>query len=232
WHESHGGLTLTMVSPGGERLGHMFLRGFGHGISLGVERRLTGLWVWTEVLSREDPETGKGFGTAVARFRWRPGRTVTPQSRGVRVFRPVGAAEHVTPHLDLPRGLVAVRYRQNGAARVARHRLADFRRGDYAPLTITTEPPHEGVGQGWAVAGETLWRLEGEAYGPSNPSPGNTVITRYGLDGTVAAKSPCNIAAALSWREPEGLLVRDGELLVGFASGPHGDRRANIYAVG
>ncbi|HEY5985816.1 MAG TPA: hypothetical protein VIV12_05440 [Streptosporangiaceae bacterium] len=236
WHSSHGDVTLTLVSPSGDRLGHMFLRGFGHGISLGAERRLLGLWVWTEVLSMEDPDTGKGFGTAVARFRWRPGRTVTPQSRGVAVRQPLTGVEHVTPHLDLANGIVAVRYRRDGVVRVARYRLGAFRRRVYAPLTVTTEPRHEGTGQGWACAGAEGWtvlaRLEGDAYGPSNPPPGNAVITRYTADGAVVSREPCEIAAHLTWREPEGLLVKDGELLVGFASGQHGDRRANIYLAG
>jgi hypothetical protein len=47
--------------------------------------------------------------------------------------------------------------------------------------------------------------------------------------GKATIRVPSTAGASLSYREPEGAAVAGGAVCTGFASGPAGARRANVY---
>src|SRR5690606_24631996 len=71
-HNSRGDLSLTHLSPdGSEILGHMYLRGFGHGVSMAVEADGNDVYIWTEVDAQPAGESARG--NKLGRFRYEPG---------------------------------------------------------------------------------------------------------------------------------------------------------------
>lgn len=232
-HGAAGDLTLSHVS-GGKTVSWMYLRGFGHGESVAVQPSARGFWVWAEAKSTlsHTPFPGDAFGTRVARFRWRAGATIWPSSRGVQVFDPVPGSYYVTPSLDLADGLIGIRYMDAaGAVHVVTYGLGQFTARHYEPVTSITLPPPPGTDQGWALlpGGKTVAVLTGDHYTAANPAPGDTVITWYGSSGAVTASAADQVAASLSYREPEGLTVAGGSLCSGFTSGGSSARRASVY---
>jgi len=226
-HEAAGDLTLTRISPTGEERGHMFLNGFGHGVSIGAERQGNTVWVWTETVAVD------GFGTRLARFPWVGGETL--KASDVAVYAPNPGATHHTVSLSLGDGLIGSRYASSttGDMRIARYLCTDFLEHSYPALSRTTQPSllDGRTSQGWVLlpGGETFAQLCGNPYSATNPAPGNTMLTIFGLDGTVISDELITAGSQLDYREPEGLTVADGVLYCGFASGPPSGRRANLY---
>ena len=106
---SAGDLTLTRVSASGARLGWMHLRGFGHGLSIGID---ASGGIWTETHATAEPARGwalaGAYGNQIARFAWRNGATLTPAM--VERFGPNANAPEQTPSVDTADGLIAVQY--------------------------------------------------------------------------------------------------------------------------
>jgi hypothetical protein len=234
WHAARGDLTLSHVTgDGGRVVGWMYLRGFGHGQSVSVQPATDGLWVWVEAVSVRGPGANpNGYGTQVARFRWRPGATITPWTAGVELYDPVPGAVHVSPSLSLADELAAVRYMTaDSKIHVAVYPLAAFLARDYTPAAVIDEPPPGGTVQGWALlpGGQQVALLTGTATTAANPPPGDTRILTYGADGLISAE-PVTAAPGLPWREPEGIQpAPGGAVLSGFASRRRLGRVANIY---
>jgi len=231
WHEAHGNLTLTLVSAAGARLGHMYLRGFGHGISISAQPAETGFWVWAEALSR--PSTNKagnvaGSGTAIAQFRWNPGITLTASSPHVRIYRSAAWGTHVSPCLDNAHNVMTVRYTDSsGVIWVTRYALDAFLQRDYtSPLSQTSEPPSSHWSQGWAVNGDSIMHYVGEPYSVTNPKPGDAQVITYGTDGGLVGVREISYDLWLTHREPEGITPTG---CVGLASGKRARRRASVY---
>jgi hypothetical protein len=88
-----GDLTLTRLSLAGDVLGHMYLTGFGHAVSIGAETVGRTTYLWTET----DVDTANGRGRQIARFRWQDGVTLTKDSTGLRKWKPVAAGSVFTP---------------------------------------------------------------------------------------------------------------------------------------
>jgi len=112
--------------------------------------------------------------------------------------------------------------------------IADVHAGSYNPLADIAQPPGLGTFQGYAVYGEYLYLLDGEAYSSSNPPPGNAHVSSVSLNGGAFTRVPTNAGGSLTYREPEGMAVYQtvaGEvrLFLGFASGASGARRADIF---
>ena len=155
---SAGDLTLTRVSASGARLGWMHLRGFGHGLSIGIDGSGG---IWTETHATAEPARGwalaGSYGSQIARFAWRNGATLTPAM--VERFGPNANAPEQTPSVDAADGLIAVQYWSAGlhAFRWAVYSLAAFRAHRYTALARFTVPAaiSGGVEQGWALASRT-----------------------------------------------------------------------------
>ena len=229
---SSGDLTLTRVSAAGARLGWMRLRGFGHGLSIGVEPCGTGTCVWTEAHATAEPALGwadaGAYGTGIARFAWRNSATITPASAGVERFGVNGNAPEQTPSVDAADGLIAVQYWSAGlhAFRWAVYSLAAFKRHVYTALARFTVPASLGgsTEQGWALASRTqVANWQGVAGGAA-------VFSAVSTAGVLTGRVLSTAGSGLSFREPEGAArAGPGNLCTGFASGAAGARRANVY---
>lgn len=83
-------------------------------------------------------------------------------------------------------------------------------------------PSFPGTFQGWTIFGTYVYALCGDAYGPKNPSPGNTTLSKVDLaTGLIEQTTHSNAYGSMTSREPEGMagyIKADGEhrLYFGF----------------
>lgn len=235
----NGDLALTKLDLEGKILGHMFLKGFGHGVQMGVEADENGTYLWTETDSVAEGKDG--WGTQLARFQFENGAIFTPDSPQLEKHRLIEGIDRTTVNIDPANGLLTMRYRQDGSFRFGVFNLEDVKQGNYVPVVDVAQPPM-GTFQGFASYGEYLYLLEGNAYnGSSSVEPyGNTYITVVNLNtGDVVDRKLFVGGNDLTFREPEGLAIRvpdvkhprKAQLSVGFASNFTPNRLANIYYI-
>ncbi|MFG3441490.1 teichoic acid biosynthesis protein C [Nonomuraea sp. NPDC047897] len=227
-----GHLCLTKLSLGGAVLGHMYLMGFGHGVQIGVERSGGTTYLWTETNAIRDG--ANAWGNRLARFAFTNGRTIIPSSGGVTRYAPVTGATNTTCAIDPSTNRLVMRYRKNGGFRYAVFTLSAVKSGSHRPLYDVAQPTGLGVFQGYAAYGDHLYLLEGSAYGPSNPAPGNTYITSVDLrTGRKVQRALTQAGKSLDYREPEGMAIQLAggrpRLCLGLASGAAGARKVSIF---
>lgn len=234
---SNGDLCLTRLSPAGAILGHMYLRGFGHGVNLGVENRGGAVWLWTETASMPNSKN-EGFGTAVTSFSYADGDVVdynTP--RHTPPHTPDPAARWITPTIDHGANELVLRFGLGGATCYERYDLAQAAAGTWQPLQrITPVLPPEGVDfQGYTSHAGVLYTLQGQSLAKV-PLPGNTYLTAFEwATGNQVDRQFVTAAPGLEWREPEGMAVtvRDGvpHLHFGYACEDPGPRTCTILSL-
>ncbi|MGW7295663.1 phage baseplate protein [Streptomyces xiamenensis] len=233
---ARGDLCITKLTLAGAKLGHMYVRGFGHGVAIGVEHAGANPWLWTE----SDANPSSGYGRALSRFRFAGGTVLDSGSSSLAKIRPVPGSTSNQVSIDNLNQLLLLRYRLSGVARYRLMNLADVKAGRFTALY---DVPQAGVSdsevfQGFAVLGEHAYQMTGTSYtseSGSNPPSGrgNTYLTRLDLStGTVTQRSRTEAAYSLSFREPEGVAIRlsnPRRLCLGFASGASGARRFSVY---
>lgn len=231
--DKNGDLAISQLDFAGNLKGYMYLKGFGHGVSIGVEPSGTSTYLWAEV----DPTGASARGTQLARFKFTSGKTLTNKSSALTKYKPVAGSEGVTASIDPVNNRLAMRYKK-GSWRVTVFNLADVKAKKYGnPVADIAQPSQNGeTFQGYAVYGRYLYTAYGNAYGKTNPSPGNTKLSTIDLSTgkRVAGPTFSKAGATLTYREPEGLgIFRTGSgevrLFLGFASGAEGDRRSNLF---
>jgi hypothetical protein len=232
--DAEGKLCITQLDFSGNQLGHMFLNGFGHGVSIGVEPVGSDSYLWTEV----DVDSGTARGTRLARFPYLDGVTLDRTSPMLDKHFPIAGADIITCAIDPINLRLVMRYRLGGTGgtfRFATYNLADIRNGVYTnKLADIVQPGELGNFQGYAVYGQYLYLLDGDAYSTTNPPPGNAFVNSVNLNGGPLTRVPTNAGGSLDFREPEGMAVYrtvagETRLFLGFASGPNGARRCNIF---
>ncbi|GAA0489299.1 teichoic acid biosynthesis protein C [Streptomyces olivaceiscleroticus] len=236
---ARGDLTLNRLTMSGRLKDRMFLKGFGHGGSLGVQERPgRAPLLWTEW----DVNPASGYGRGIARFTYAPNRVLRAGDRSLATFRPQPGTTKNQPAIDTVAGRLLLRYRRRGVYRYALYDLGDFgpRGAKPEPLADVAQPPlRKGAFyQGLALSGDYAYQLTGSPYGRGNPAsgPGNARLASIDLrTGTVLQEVRTTAGRNLSPREPEGLAVlrRGGDRLVaGFTSGKVNRRRFSLYAHG
>jgi hypothetical protein len=230
-----GDLTLTQLTLAGDLVGHMYLTGFGHAVSIGAETVGRTTYLWTET----DVDTVNGRGRQIARFRWQDGATLTKDSPGLRKWKPVADGSVFTPSVDQRHGHLGIRHSLADGMHINVYSLAAARAGDFSkPLASFKQPAMtSGIDfQGWALYGSYVYLWEGEAYaGDPDPAKATSKLWAYNINtGEVAQSVRVLDGADLVYREAEGVGVyidRLGRarLYFGFASGVTGDRRANLF---
>lgn len=223
-----GDLCVTQLDFAGNQIAHMFLNGFGHGVSIGAEPVGSATYLWTEV------DAVDSRGTRLARFPFTAGATLDHTSSTLRKYSPPAGADTVTCAIDPVNLRLAMRYRLAGAFRYAVYDLAAFRDGTAGPLADLAQPAGLGTFQGYTLYGEYLYMLDGEAYSDTNPPPGNSFVNSVNVNGGPLTRVATNAGGSLDYREPEGMAVYrtvagETRLFLGFASGAAGARRANIF---
>ncbi|NEB80682.1 teichoic acid biosynthesis protein C [Streptomyces sp. SID14478] len=232
-----GDLCLNRLTLDGSPAGHMYLTGFGHGGSIGVERSAAtgGVRLWTEW----DANPASGYGRGVCRFAFADGRVLVRDSAALTTYRPLPGSTSNCPALDTQHGQLLLRYKKQGAPRLALYGLDRFRAHSFRRLADIAQPGAE-LGlpfQGMALYDGYAYQLLGSAYGAKNPeaSGGNTLLYRIDMrSGRVVRKQAERTGAALQPREPEGLAVlrtagAAPRLCLGFTEGPAGGRGFRLY---
>jgi hypothetical protein len=227
-------LCINQLSFAGDRLGYMHLRGFGHGVSIGVQPVGSDSYLWTEV------DASGEWGTQLARFKYSAGTTLTNTSSALQKHKPITGVDHTTCAVDPLNNRLVMRYNNGSQFRFAVYDLADVANGDYSNrLADIAQPSGLGTFQGYTMYGSYLYLYDGEAYGTTNPAPpdgdGNTYVTSVDVNtGAVVQRFLSKAGSTLSYREPEGMAIYQtvaGEtrLFLGFASGATGSRQCNMF---
>lgn len=202
-----GDLTLTKWDMSGNTLGYMYLRGFGHGMSIGVEPFGGKAYLWTEADGQEvadpvhpdDPTKTTSRGRRLARFPFVNGQVLDSGSAGLTLYEPVTGATTYTASVDPVYGRLAIRFRDTDGVMVFQvHDLDLARLGIWSrPLASVREPDITAVPgwplttygrpflQGYAVVGQYLYMLHGNSYGSVQDINGqDTVISAPGVGNT------------------------------------------------
>lgn len=230
-----GDICVNKLDLAGNRLEYMRLKGFGHGVGIGIEALDGRVHVWTE----GDVNPDSGYGRALARTEFTHGAVLTGGSPQVTLHRPVQGSTANQPSIDPATGRLALRHRRRGQHYYRVFELADVVRGDYGrPLhevaeTDMSDRP-EDVFQGFALMGDHIYRLQGTSYSDtfddqkvdpdSNPKDGrgNSSVSTIDLrSGEVVERVRTEAAHSLDWREPEGIAVDPAgpRLCLGFGGG-------------
>ncbi|MED4755161.1 hypothetical protein [Brevibacillus choshinensis] len=237
--DKNGDMTLTQLDLEGNKLGYMFLKGFGHGVQMGAEAVGDTTYLWTETDSVT--EGSSGWGTQLARFPFENGKILTPDSDVLEKHQLIEGVDRTTVNIDQANGLLTMRYRQDGAFHFGVFELEKVKRKQYTPIADVPQPS-VGTFQGFASYGGYLYLLEGSAYGTSGSvePTGNTYIRAVNLStGEVVDKQLITAGTDMTFREPEGMAVRipdpkhpqKAELCFGFASSFTPLRLANVLSI-
>ncbi|MFE9580510.1 hypothetical protein ACFYO1_29300 [Nocardia sp. NPDC006044] len=227
-----GDLCLTKLSTSGVVLGHMYLLGFGHGVQIGVEPVGGSAYLWTETDAVR--AEGSARGSRIARFEFTDGRTLTASSGELRKYTLVPGATNTTCAIDPSTDRLVMRYAQGSGFRYAVFDLKDVEAGGATRLFDIASPDGLGTFQGYTAFGTYLYLLTGNAYGDSNPAPGNAFITCVDLrTGAQVQRELTQAGKSLDYREPEGMAIQivagRPRLCFGFASGVEKARLASIF---
>ncbi|MFD9302310.1 signaling protein [Streptomyces sp. NPDC060048] len=237
----NGDLCVTRVPVSGNgKTEYMYLRGFGHGVSIGIEPSRSGVWLWTE--SDADPKTG--YGRAVARVPFKAGSTLDSDDPSVRHHRPVPGSVANQPVLDLVGDRVMVSYWTTDKPAqqwYSVYRRDEFLAGRYQELHAVRQVGRKTseTFQGCTLFGDHVYQLAGTAYtgadGRNPPSSkGNARLSAIDLrTGEPSGRARVYAASGLPHREPEGLAVQvtdQPRLCAGFAVGDSGDRTLTVHA--
>lgn len=232
-----GDMCVTAFSRSGAAAQHMYLRGFGHGISMGVEPSEYGALLWVE--SQADRQTG--YGRAVTRIPFRHGTVLDSSSPSVRHHRPLPDSHRIHPAVDVAAKRLLVSHWTNREHHYTIHCLDDFLAGSYQPLFHVEDTALRSgeTLQGCALNGNHIYQLTGTPYtddeGHNPPSSGgNTYVSAIDIrSGKTTGRRKLSMAPRLSFREPEGLAIRLGadlELCVAFSVKSPGRRKLAVYA--
>ncbi|NUT34602.1 MAG: Tat pathway signal sequence domain protein [Hamadaea sp.] len=205
-----GDLCLTQLDLDGTERGHMFLKGFGHGVQIGAEPVGESAFLWTETDAIADDGL-HGWGSRLARFRFQNGAILTPDSPEVRRLRPVPGADRTTCGIDPVQNRLVMRHRIAGTFRYALYDLDDLRANRFAPIVEVDQPSLTYSFQGYAASGDYLYLLEGSSYGSAGSTApvGNTHITCVEwATGSVVARQLVTDGSDLPFREPEGMAIQ------------------------
>ncbi|MGW6704103.1 phage baseplate protein [Streptomyces sp. NPDC054956] len=230
--DRRGDLCVNELAPDGTVRAAMYVRGFGHGGALGVENVDGRPWLWLE--TDADPvATGFAYGKRIGRLAFTPGAVVDAGSGLIEVFDPVPGSSGVTPSLDVAHGRIGVRHGAHGAEEYRVYELEAFKRRVFTPLYGF---PACYRTQAWCLAGDLVYQNEGNAYGTTNPAPGNSWWNVYDITtGKMIERRFNATALGLSHRETESITVRstpDGpQLVFGFATQEPGPRRMALYGI-
>jgi hypothetical protein len=228
-----GDLTLSQLNFSGTVLGHMYLNGFGHAVSIGAQAVGGTSYIWTET----DVDTANGRGRQICRFPWQNGATLSSSS--VTKWKPVSNGSVFTPAVDQRYGRLGVRHSLSDGMHINVYSLAAAAAGDYSTVLASFKQPALTSGidfQGWALYGSYAYFWEGEAYpGAPDETKANSKLWCYDINAGTLVDSFLTLAGkSLTYREAEGMAVygstdATARLYFGFASGLTGDRRANLF---
>lgn len=249
WAErsKRGDLSMTKLDLAGNMLGHMYLKRFGHAVSIGLDRQGDTVHIWSEVDAVTEGDNG--WGTRLTRFEFRDGEVIDAEAAPDLERRElIPGVDRTTCNIDPVHKTLVMRHRRDGQFRFALFDLEEVRqeRSSYRPLAEAATPDALSgtVFQGYATFGRYLYLLDGRIYSDSNPpeSKGNAHLTRVNWRTGEMERRVRTIAGhELHRREPEGLGIltahpnraQGARLCFGFGTSetadPADDRLCTIY---
>jgi hypothetical protein len=247
-----GELTCTKMDYTGTEIepNWLHLKGFGHGVQIGVQPDGGSAYVWVETLADGTTYDGtkvtvpngstSGFGTQIARFKFDDfahGATLSPGTSGVEIYKPRPTYGCKSIAIDNSYGYASLRYKLDGpTARFDLYDLDSFAAHKYTALATVTLDDTSGYPtqdsptfQGHTTYGSYLYLLTG-----THDTNNMTIWAIDWLTGKFVDSFVTEAGKSLSWREPEGMAVweaGDGSehLSFGIATGATGDRKAAIF---
>lgn len=210
-------------------IGHMYLTGVGHPVSIGAQAVGTSTYLWTDV-----DKDGDGYGQRLARFKYSNGTTLTASSSAVTKYTPKSTADRHTCAIDPTDNRLIVRYRPTSSSRhrFTAYALTDATNGDFgSPLVDFPEPTAISAAnfQGYTAYGQYLYCLTGH----SNTNDATLWSVNMNT-GAVAEEFLSGAGSTLPFHEPEGMAVYtitgdEPPLFFGFASGDTpGERLSHV----
>ncbi|GAB6928950.1 hypothetical protein JCM10914A_29330 [Paenibacillus sp. JCM 10914] len=229
---ANGDLCITKLDFAGNKLSYMYVKGAGHGVSIGVEPGIgqSGepvAYLWTETDAENEGAGGRG--TKLARFPFTDGAVVTPNTPWLDKFDIVPGAFNTTASVDMEYGHLLMRYRLDGVYYFDVYDLEQVKQNNYVSLAKIQIPSLPSSFQGYTKHGNYVYILEGNSYGsPGSVYPdGNTYITSLDLTtGETVERKLSRAGYTLPFREPEGMGIQipdmnhpgGARLAFGFAS--------------
>ncbi|MDQ0991028.1 hypothetical protein [Streptomyces sp. V3I7] len=238
-HDTSGDLCLTRHDLAtGAVTGYVYLLGFGHGVSLGIEpaNGSTPAYVWTEAGAGQS-----GYGQEFVRFPFANQTVLWTSHPAVQRFgSPDPAATSMTPSVDVDHNILLIRYAMGSdhwfAAYDLSAAIATANTGTLpAPLAQIQQPPlykYDANGtptstpatfQGFTSYGQYAYMLDGD---PRISTPSGTLTgvdkwaihtTSFDLNGTqndpttgYIKSTHSEADAAADPREPEGMAIHTG----------------------
>jgi receptor-binding protein len=231
--ENSGDLTLSQLNFSGTVLGHMYLTGFGHAVSIGAQAVGGTSYIWTET----DVDTGNGRGRQICRFPWQNGATLSASS--VTKWKPVAGGSVFTPAVDSGTGSsVCATRNPTGCTQHLQPRCRGCRRlfDGAGVLQATGADLRDRLPGMDAVRRLVRVLLGGRGLsGEPDETKANSKLWCYDINAGKIVDSFLTLAGkSLTYREAEGMVVygstdATARLYFGFASGVTGDRRANLF---
>ncbi|KFF98159.1 hypothetical protein IQ62_26680 [Streptomyces scabiei] len=232
-----GDLCITELSwSTWNAIGHMYLTGFGHAVSIGAQAVGSSTYLWVDAVADTS-----GFGQRLGRFKYTNGTTLSASSSAVTKHTPVSSANRHTCAIDPTHNRLIVRYRPTGSAthRFAAYDLTDATNGNFGSRLVDFQEPSRidaANFQGYTAYGQYLYCLTGHSKDVTGEANTDAVLWSVNMNtGQIAEEFLTGAGSTLTFREPEGMAVyttAGGEprLFFGFASGEgEGERLSNVF---
>ncbi len=231
-----GNIILSKIDFNGKVLGKMYLKAFGHGNQIGIDRidGVTKIWVECDGAIASG---GSFFGKKVCRFEFINNKTCYNHEGNVYSLAP-SDSEYVFVAVNEESDRLGIRYKQNGkfyfevySLRSVLNNTPQLLAKILIPSTIETSS--KSPNQGFALHANMIYNYEGFSYDQTD-NKNNIKISCIDFKGNVLYSQYITHAPNLSYREPEGLFFRQVdetifELYFGITSGAAGARKFNIY---
>ncbi|MFC7470033.1 hypothetical protein ACFQVA_24370 [Actinomadura keratinilytica] len=134
--DDSGDLCITQLDFSGNKLGHMYLLGFGHGVSIGAQPVGADTYLWTEV-----DVNSNARGTRLARFKWNNGATLSRTSAALAKHQPIPGATEMTCAIDPVNNRMAIRYLTASGRRYGVYNVADIAAASTTSRSPTSRTP-------------------------------------------------------------------------------------------
>lgn len=198
-----GDLTLTQLDIEGNQLGHMHLKGFGHGVSMGIDMDDDIPYIWMETDAVDDGENG--WGDKLVRFTFEDREVLDASTDDLDKYVLIEDADRTTVNIDQAYNMLTMRYRLDDQFYYSVFPLDEVKEGKYEPIYTYPQPEEIGIFQGFASHGRYLYLLEGDQ---TKDDKGNTYVYAIDLEEeTIIDKQFIDAGMDLPFREPEGMAI-------------------------
>lgn len=223
-----GDIVITRLNSYGIMMGHMILRGFGHGSNIDIEKENGNTYLWVEAEPAPDSD-GVQFGNQLARILYMDGSEIFAKS--VKKYNVLPTHKKLSPSIDQERDILSVRSVYNGSDHYTTFSLSKVKSGIFTPINQFS-CKLSGYHQGHSVCDGYTYIWQG------NPVTGigaksNAQVHCYTQSGDRIYTRDLSLAQDRYYKEPEGIKVfKDTnkiDMYLGLATGNEGDRRYNIF---